>query len=337
MEEDIMKKKLILITILGLFLFTGCGKVAKLENGQDAVIDIDGKKISVDTLYSKMKDRYALSVLLDMIDADILEKEYEDDDDIKETIQTQIDNMVAIYGRGSEINLLQQTAASLGVSTMKELENYLKVQYKRDLAVDDYAKGLITDEELEDYYKETVFGDITARHILIKPDVTSDMTDDEKTAAEEKALQEARDIIEKLNNGEDFAELAKEYSDDAGSAEDGGLLNPFGHGVMIQEFEDAAKALKDNEYSKEPVKTENGYHIILKESQKETPSLKTVKEDLLNELGDKKLEEDPSIEVTAMEELRKKYKVSFEDASLKENYESYLKNAKAVAKESVAD
>ncbi len=320
--------------MVGLFLVTGCGKVAKLENGQDAVIHVDGETISVDTLYSKMKDRYALAVLLDMIDAQILEKEYEDDDELKDTIQTQIDNMVAIYGRGSQAALLQQTASSWGVSTMKELENYLKLQYKKNLAVEDYAKSLVSDEELEEYYNENIFGDITAKHILIKPEVTSDMSDDEKTAAEEKALQEARDIIEKLNDGEDFDQLAKDYSDDAGSAEDGGLLDPFGHGVMVQEFEDAARKLKDGEYTKEPVKSENGYHVILKVSQKDTPSLKTVKDDLLDEMGDQKLEDDPSIEITALEELRKKYEISFEDDSLKKQYETYLENAKTALKES---
>ena len=64
-----MKKntiKLVGTTAAVLLLVTGCGKVPKLENGQDAVITLSGKNISVDTLYGEMKDRYALSILLDL-------------------------------------------------------------------------------------------------------------------------------------------------------------------------------------------------------------------------------------------------------------------------------
>ena len=61
-------KKLLICLVALLFLVTSCGKVPKLENGQEAVVTIkDGEDISVDELYEEMKDTYALSVLLDMI------------------------------------------------------------------------------------------------------------------------------------------------------------------------------------------------------------------------------------------------------------------------------
>ena len=249
-----MKKKLLISMTMVLFLVTGCGKVAKLENGQDAVVTFKENEISVDNLYSEMKDRYALSVLLDMIDEKILNDKYKDDEEQKESIESQIESMVQIYGRGSEANLLQQTASAYGVTTMDGLRDYLTLQYKRNLAVEDYAKTLVEDDEIQTYYDEKIFGDISAKHILIKPKTKDGMTADEKTAAEEEALKKANDLIKKLDNGEDFEKLAKENSDDEGTKEKGGVLDPFGHGSMVTEFEEAALQLKDGEYTKEPVK-----------------------------------------------------------------------------------
>ena len=66
-------KKLLICLFALLFLVTSCGKTPKLENGQEAVVTIkDGEDISVDALYEEMKDTYALSVLLDMIDTQLL-------------------------------------------------------------------------------------------------------------------------------------------------------------------------------------------------------------------------------------------------------------------------
>ena len=70
-KEDIMKK-ILACGIIVLLLSTGCGKVAKLENGQDAVVNLSNGAISVDNLYEEVKNKYALGVLLDMIDRQIL-------------------------------------------------------------------------------------------------------------------------------------------------------------------------------------------------------------------------------------------------------------------------
>lgn len=77
-----------------------------------------------------------------------------------------------------------------------------------------------------------------------------------------KKLSEANSILERLKNGEGFANLAKESSIDRGSAKKGGDLGLFGRGVMVKPFEDAAFSLKKGEITTEPVKTEFGYHII---------------------------------------------------------------------------
>ncbi|MDA1299309.1 MAG: SurA N-terminal domain-containing protein [Proteobacteria bacterium] len=78
---------------------------------------------------------------------------------------------------------------------------------------------------------------------------------------EQASSQEINDIYQKLLNGGDFSELAKEFSDDPGSAANGGDLGFAEPGAYVPEFEDAAFALGMNELSK-PVRTEFGYHII---------------------------------------------------------------------------
>jgi parvulin-like peptidyl-prolyl isomerase len=71
---------------------------------------------------------------------------------------------------------------------------------------------------------------------------------------------EAEDIIKKLEQGEDFAKLAQDYSS-CGSAADGGMLGEFGKGMMVKEFETAAFGLGVGEVSG-PVQTQFGFHVI---------------------------------------------------------------------------
>lgn len=78
---------------------------------------------------------------------------------------------------------------------------------------------------------------------------------------EEQTLALANELRQRLLNGEDFAALAAEYSDDPGSAAEGGDLGWFGRGRMVAPFEEAAFSLAVDEIS-EPIKTDFGYHII---------------------------------------------------------------------------
>lgn len=78
---------------------------------------------------------------------------------------------------------------------------------------------------------------------------------------EEEALALAQELYQRIQDGEDFAELAQEYSDDPVSGANGGDLGWFGRGMMVPSFEEAAFSLEVGEVS-EPVQSEFGYHII---------------------------------------------------------------------------
>ena len=146
--------------------------------------------------------------------------------------------------------------------------------------------------------------------------------------AEEEALNKAKELIKKLDDGEDFATLAKDNSADEGTASEGGLFANFTKQGVVSEFFDAAYALKDNEYTKEPVKTTYVYHIILKISQNEKPSLDTVKDDIKDTLVTNKLDSDKKLSVTAWDEIRSKYNMSINDDKLKSNYTTIIDSYK---------
>lgn len=107
---------------------------------------------------------------------------------------------------------------------------------------------------------------IRARHILIKVDQTADKE------VKEKAREKIIKIQERIKKGEDFAELAKEVSED-GSAEKGGDLGYFGRGAMVPPFEEAAFALAKDEVS-DIVETQFGYHLIKVEDKNPESTIK---------------------------------------------------------------
>lgn len=325
-----MKKKLICILAV-LLLVTSCGKVPKLKNGDEAVVTMKDGDISVEELYSEMKEKYALDMLITKIDTAILNNVYKTDDEEKNYIDKQLETIKYYYETyyKSQYKSFQEYLTQNGVESEDELKENIRLTYKRNKAVKDYVKSIITDKEIEKYYDEEIFGDISASHILIKPEYDDNASDEEKKEAEKKALKEAKEVIAKLKKGEDFAELAKEYSDDSSNSKSGGKLADFNHGQMVEAFEDAAKELKVGSYTTTPVKTEFGYHIILKTAQKDKPALKEVKDDIISDLTDEKLKDDSTLEVTALVELRKKHKVEIQDKDIKKLYEAYIeKNTK---------
>ncbi len=98
---------------------------------------------------------------------------------------------------------------------------------------------------------------VRARHILITPDAEVEDQD----AAQQEAEERAEDLFNRLQAGEDFAELAQELSEDPGSKDEGGDLGWFGRGRMQPEFEAVAFSLRLEEVS-EPFTTTFGYHIL---------------------------------------------------------------------------
>jgi parvulin-like peptidyl-prolyl isomerase len=146
-----------------------------------------------------------------------------------------------------------------------------------DFSVDEYRAliyaRLLTEKVSEAIAEETVTEteeQVHARHILIReiaaPETEGDAAADANAdEAETRTLEEAKaladEIYARIQDGEDFVDLAAEYSDDLSNAQDGGDLGWFARGRMVAPFEEAAFALAPGEVS-EPVETQFGFHII---------------------------------------------------------------------------
>lgn len=330
-----MKKKIIVLGLI-VTMISGCGsKIPTLSNGDEAVVTLkDDSKISANELYEKMKSDHALTALINMVDKKILEEKYSDKlEEAKNHADTQMTQLEQQFGEQLEQAIQYYTGGQY--QTKDAYKEYIYLSYLQNLAVTDYAKDQITDKEIKKYYKDEIVGDIKVSHILITPEVKDDMTDDEKTAAQDEAKNKVQTIINELKGlkgselEEKFAEKAKENSSDDSTKENGGSLGFINKDTLSSSYDElvtAAYKLKDGEMSTDVITTELGYHIILRTESKEKADLEDVKDKILDALSEKYTSENPVSQVKALQELRKSYDLEIVDSDLKTKYATYIQN-----------
>ena len=319
-KKNIIYLMLVLTVTL---LITGCVKTAKLKDNTTAV-SLKGDKISSNDFYNELK-KDSIEKLINMIDHKLLDKKYPSDSEEESSINSQIENIKSYY-KDSEDSYLAAIKSYFGVNSEEELKNVLSLEYKREKAVKDYVNKNITDAEIKKYYDENIYGDIKASHILISVKTDDKMSDDEKEKVKEKARKKAEKIIKELDEGKKFSDLAKKYSDDDANKDKGGDLGYFNKDEMDGSFWNAALALKKNEYTKEPVESSYGYHIILKTGEKEKKTLKGVKSSIKETLTTDKLSNDKTLYYKTLMSIREDNKVTFKDNDLKKQYNDYMDN-----------
>lgn len=312
---------IIILLIINIVLVTNGHKV-KLSDGKEIIASVDGKDFVAEDLFNELKDLYGSNSLLNLVDKYIISKEITDNTTSKETAQENVDSIRSQYesaGYDWETVLTQY-----GYENEEELLNELMVSIQKEEVAKNYLKENLSDDEINEYYENEVYGTYTVKHILIIPDTTDDMSDEEVTAAEEAAKAKAQEVINRLNNGENFATLVTEYSEDEGSVEAEGLVENFTKGDVVDEFFNATAELKDGEYSQEPVKSDYGYHVILRVSATDKKALKDIKDDVVEEIVENKLNEDSNLYTTTWVEIRKKYNFTINDTELKAAYETAI-------------
>lgn len=328
-----MKKKIIVLALI-VTLLSGCGgKIPTLSNGDEAVVTLkDGSMISVNELYDSVKNDYALTALVNLVDKKILEETYKDNlEEAEENADSTMTQLESYYGD----NLLSLIKQQTGYQSLEAYRNYVYISYLRNLAIQDYSEDQITEKQIEKYYEDEIVGDIKVSHILITPDVTDDMTDEEKEEAENEAKEKAEALIDELNKTDEkdiadkFAELAKEQSQDETTKDNGGSLGFINKTTLSDDYDelvDAAYKLKDGKYSSKVVTTELGYHIILRTESKEKASLDEVRDQILEELGTEYLSKNQVAAVEALREIRKENDFEIVDSELKSQYATYIQN-----------
>ena len=300
-------------------------RIPKLENGNEVVASIDGLEISANDFYTELKGASGYYTLNDMIDKFIAKKEVKDTTKAYEYADSYIEYYRLQYEQN---NMDFEEEIEKTGTTLEEIREGIAMDYLVQQAAEEYVKSTIKDEEIDTYYKDNIYEELTVRHILIKSNVSSTATDDEKKKAEEEALKKANEILAKYKNGEDFAELAKTYSEDTGTKEDGGLYANFNQTNTDQAFFKAAYALKDGQVTDTPVKSQYGYHLILKVGENAKPKKEEVKDEILDGILKAKENEDSKIYDKAWVTLRENYNFQIFDTKLKSTYKTMAEDIK---------
>ena len=332
LKEDRTKTILVCIgmVVIGVgigFLLKQPRVVPKLENGEEVLAKVDGKDFTANDLYTELKGQGGSTVLLSIIDDYIANTEITDTKEAMDYAESYVANLKAQYEMYNYN--FEEALTGAGYANEEALVNAVAKDHLLTLAAEKYIKNNeISDSEIKDYYNSDIFGSMHVRYILIKPETTDDMTTEQKEEAENNALKEAEEIIEKLNNKENFEDLAKEHSDDPSTASQGGLFDGFTKDEVVEEFWNASVELKDGEYTTAPVKSSYGYFVIYRIKQDEKPAIEDVKDEILDALLKEKESEDSDIISKAWVKIRKSYNLDIIDTEIKDKYEETIKDFK---------
>lgn len=290
-------------------------RIATLSDGTQPILKVNEETITADFLYEEMKKDYNISYLIEYIDKAILDEKYEENDEMKEevekTAQSYFDMYEQYYGMDEATFLARN-----GFDSKDQFLDMLKLDYRRKLYYEEYLKSQITDEQIQKYYDEEVYGDINTQHLLVS--VNDDMSDEDA-----KAL--AEEIIGKLNEGKSFDEVKEEYKD---SVTYENLKYVAFNANLESSFLEALEKLDENSYTKEPVKTSYGYHVIYRTDQKEKPSLDDVRDSIIEELCDELDASDKNLYNKTLVKMREEAGLEFSDTVMKEKYEKSIKDYK---------
>lgn len=270
-----MKTKFIPLLVVSSVLIAACDpnatdtSTAPVVDKADAIAVVNGKYISKSTFENLQKDIASRSHGQSFPKEKLVEELIQRELLVQDALQKKLDKSPEIVS--------QLEDAKKALLTQADVQDFIKA-------------NPVTDAEIKAEYDSKVAGDnaieYKARHILVK-------TEDE-----------AKKLIAELDKGADFAKLANKHSLDGKESQNGGDLGWFASSQMVEPFSKALMALEKGKYSKAPVQTQFGWHIILREdSRAQTPPpLEAVKEQLMPYLQRQKVQ-------NMIEGLRKQAKV----------------------------
>lgn len=278
-----MKNKLTVLVVALLIMaivVTGCSKTPTLGDGEVAIV---GSTRVSEEEYNRLLDYY-LSIARAQYNLtdDMLNTDEGTGMTLLDTLKTNVLDIIVltevIATKAEENNItvdeaeLKELYEQNHLKMMEEDEDYKKLIEENNLdetfIKDQMRKDLLGYKYKQFYLEKTEIADEAAKAFY---DENSDIFHSEQVKAKHILLDDentAKDIIKKLEAGEDFAELAKEHSTDPTAKENGGELGYFQKGEMVPEFEEAAFSLEIGKIS-EPVKSSFGYHVIIVEDKRE--------------------------------------------------------------------
>lgn len=251
--------------LLGGIILTGC------ENKGAVIAVVNGDKIYEKELNNMLAGLYGAdakateaekeSIYESLINSKLIEQECK-----KRKLDVSKDDIEAY---------MQEVIKANGVESKEAFYEQLRTTYGYNKEfVDDLIKGSLEEKAL---YEDVISTEVKEDEALIKKtydenpakfklvEVSHILISLEESESEAAALAKAKSLIARLATGEDFAAMAKANSDDTGSAVNGGLLTGYfgaDNTSYVAEFVAASVKLNAGEYTKEPVKSQFGYHII---------------------------------------------------------------------------
>ena len=304
-----INKKTILVFIIGfsigitLTILLRPDAISQLKNGEEKVVSIDNYTITADTLYESLKNMGSVYIIINEIDAKILDNLYETTDEMIEEVTSEANyylNTASNYYGYSVTAFL----SSNGFTSFEDFKNNLILEYKRNLYLTDYLKKEITEEEVNNFYNNLT-GAMSGKYILI---------DD---------LDTTKKILADLKSGKTYSEIINAYNDKINIK---ALKNIEFDSNIEDEIYEELKNLEVNSYSNNYFNLNDKYVIVFKDDEIEKASLKDLNERIKIYLAEEKInQDDGTIANEILNDLREKYNLHFFDTSIEKEYLNYLK------------
>lgn len=304
-----INKKTILVFIIGfsigitLTILLRPDAISQLKNGEEKVVSIDNYTITADTLYESLKNMGSVYIIINEIDAKILDNLYETTDEMIEEVTSEANyylNTASNYYGYSVTAFL----SSNGFTSFEDFKNNLILEYKRNLYLTDYLKKEITEEEVKNFYNNLT-GAMSGKYILI---------DD---------LDTTKKILADLKSGKTYSEIINIYNDKINIK---ALKNIEFDSNIEDEIYEELKNLEVNSYSNNYFNLNDKYVVVFKDDEIEKASLKDLNERIKIYLTEEKInQDDGTIANEILNDLREKYNLHFFDTSIEKEYLNYLK------------
>ncbi len=254
-----MKKTLLKLSTVALASATLLTGGIGVVSAQDVVAEIGETQITKDQLYDAMKNLSGEVTLRTMILEEVLKNNAEDPEALQKAAEEEVQQQIDEAGGEEAFNQL------LSYQQLGSVEEYTYQIFIRNLFQNVVEQHIdMSDEAIQTFYDESYQPTMEAQHILVDTE------------------EEAQEVLDRLEAGEEFDAVAQEVSKDS-TASNGGLLGEFLPGQMVPEFEEAVKNGTNGEVIPEPVETEHGFHVIKVLDNGEKKPLNEIKDEVVDQ------------------------------------------------------
>lgn len=275
----------------------------KLKDGNYVAVETSAGKYTADELYKALKKENGLSVMLEKVDVDIVNKKYGTtlDEEAKASATEQAEsyiNQYQLYYGLSEEDFISQS----GFNNKDEFITELMNEYKINYYVNEYIAESISEEDLKNYYENNTIGD---KEVVMISSVSNKSLVEKayKALKSGKSIDKVKETYTALTYNEFTltSEIAANLSDTISSA------------VKDKKAKSYTKVLTDDSY---------GYVVVYVKSSSDKAPYEEEVANIKQALAQKKQSEDDSLYYKALDSLRKEYNIKFND----KDYESYYNN-----------